>query len=163
MAIRPTNAYTSLDTSNAYGSGSRQDVVASAATKAPQFPFFARKLWTTEDGAPRPTTLAIADGSRHGYTFQAKDGFTQGNAASSVGDCLTQGMAIDDAFHKLEAEGLIHLVQIWAYHDDVVLMVPTDAWLQTYKIFEQSFSDRALHFAAHKNTTMVPMPFDADQ
>ena len=72
-------------------------------------------------------------------------------------------MAIDDAFHKLDAEGLVDLVQIWAYHDDVVLMVPKDAWLQTYKIFEQSFSDRGLHFAAHKNTTMVPMPFDTPQ
>ena len=126
MTLEPRYAFTSLDTSYAYGSGSRRDAVQAAAVKAPQFSFFARKLWTTEDGNPRPIELTIADGAQYGCSFQAKDGFTQGNAASSAGYCLAQSLAIDEAFHHLDAIGLADLAHIWAYHDDIILMTPAD-------------------------------------
>ena len=110
---------------NAYGNASKLDAARYTAQNLPEVALFLRTLWTDTLGRRQAVALTLDDGSSDAYTFLILDGFTQGNAASSFGYCLAQARALEQAWQAIDSLGLTDQLQLWAYHDDLVVRIAT--------------------------------------
>ena len=73
---------------------------------------------------------------------------------------MAQAQELEQAWQAIDSLGLTDQLQLWAYHDDLLVRIVTAHFTTIFEELRKAFDDHGLHVNIIKTNVIIPLPDD---